>query len=155
VSFHDLLVRGLLDVLDCPKPVIARLQGSAVGGGLMLAAVCDEIIAVESAWVSLPEIKIGMPTPIGAAVLAPRASRSVLQRLVQRGERFTAQQCLALGVVDVVVSSEGLDQTVFQSATELAAIEAAAFATNKNWLNREVRANLLLANAVENSAHAQ
>jgi enoyl-CoA hydratase/carnithine racemase len=119
-----------------------------------LAAVCDEIIAVDSAWVSLPEIKIGMPTPIGAAVLAPRASRSVLQRLVQRGERLTAQQCLALGVVDVVVSAEGLDQTVSKSATELAAIEAAAFATNKNWLNREVRANLLVANTVENSAHA-
>jgi hypothetical protein len=53
-----------------------------------------------------------------------------------------------------VVSAEGLDQTVSKSATELAAIEAAAFATNKNWLNREVRANLLVANTVENSAHA-
>ena len=154
LSFHALLTRALLDILAYPKPVIARLQGPAVGGGLMLAAVCDEIIAVDSAWVSLPEIKIGMPTPIGAAVLAPRTSRSVLQRLVQRGERLTAQQCLALGVVDVVVSAEGLDQTVSKSATELAAIEAAAFATNKNWLNREVRANLLVANTVENSAHA-
>ena len=62
-SFHALLTRSLLDLLDCPKPVVARLQGPAVGGGLMLAAACDEIIAVESAWVSLPEIKIGMPTP--------------------------------------------------------------------------------------------
>jgi enoyl-CoA hydratase/carnithine racemase len=125
-----------------------------VGGGLMLAAVCDEIIAVESAWVSLPEIEIGMPTPIGAAVLAPRASRSVLQRLVQRGERFTAKECLALGVVDAVVSAEGLDQAVSKSASELASIETSAFATNKNWLNREVRANLFIANAEENSEHA-
>jgi enoyl-CoA hydratase/carnithine racemase len=125
-----------------------------VGGGLMLAAACDEIVAVESAWVSLPEIKIGMPTPIGAAVLAPRASRGMLQRLVQRGERFTAPQCLAAGLVDAVVAVDGLDQAVSCCASELAAIEASAFATNKNWLNREVRANLLLANAAENSAHA-
>ena len=152
-SFHVLLTRSLLDLLDCPKPVVARLQGPAVGGGLMLAAVCDEIIAVESAWVSLPEIKIGMPTPIGAAVLAPRASRSVLQRLVQRGERLTAKDCLAVGVVDAVVSAEGLDQAVSKSAVELASIETSAFAANKNWLNREVRANLLLANAAEDSAH--
>lgn len=152
--FHALLTRGLLDLLDCPKPVVARLQGPAVGGGLMLAAVCDEIIAVESAWVSLPEIKIGMPTPIGAAVIAPRASRSVLQRLVQRGERLTAQECLALGVVDAVVSAEDLDQAVSNSANELASIETSAFAANKNWLNRAVRANLLTANAQENSAHA-
>lgn len=154
LSFHALLTRALLDILDCPKPVIARLQGPAVGGGLMLAAACDEIVAVESAWVSLPEIKIGMPTPIGAAVLAPRASRGMLQRLVQRGERFTAPQCLAAGLVDAVVAVDGLDQAVSCCASELAAIEASAFATNKNWLNREVRANLLLANAAENSAHA-
>ncbi len=153
-SFHALLARSLLDLLDCPKPVVARLQGPAVGGGLMLAAVCDEIIAVESAWVSLPEINIGMPTPIGAAVLAPRASRSVLQRLLQRGQRFTAKECLALGVVDAVVSVEGLDEAVAKSATELAAIETSAFAVNKNWLNREVRANLLIAHVEENSAHA-
>jgi enoyl-CoA hydratase/carnithine racemase len=152
-SFHVLLTRSLLDLLDCPKPVVARLQGPAVGGGLMLAAACDEIIAVESAWVSLPEIKIGMPTPIGAAMLAPRASRSVLQRLVQRGERLTAKDCLAVGVVDAVVSAEGLDQAVSKSAVELASIETSAFAANKNWLNREVRANLLLANAAEDSAH--
>jgi enoyl-CoA hydratase/carnithine racemase len=153
-SFHALLTRSLLDLLDCPKPVVARLQGPAVGGGLMLAAACDEIIAVESAWVSLPEIKIGMPTPIGAAVLAPRASRSVLQRLLQRGERFTVKECLALGLVDALVSAEDLDQAISKSATELASIETSAFAANKNWLNREVRANLLLANAEENAAHA-
>jgi enoyl-CoA hydratase/carnithine racemase len=153
-SFHALLTRSLLDLLDCPKPVVARLQGPAVGGGLMLAAVCDEIIAVESAWVSLPEINIGMPTPIGAAVLAPRASRSVVQRLLQRGQRFTATECLSLGLVDAVVSVDGLDHAVSKSATELAAIKTSAFAANKNWLNREVRANLLIAHAEENSAHA-
>ncbi len=153
-SFHALLTRSLLDLLDCPKPVVARLQGPAVGGGLMLAAACDEIIAVDSAWVSLPEIKLGMPTPIGAAVLAPRAPRSVLQRLVQRGERLTAKECLAWGVVDAMVSVEGLNQAVAESATGLAAIERSAYATNKNWLNREVRANLLLANAAEDSAHS-
>lgn len=152
-SFHALLTRSLLDLLDCPKPVVARLQGPAVGGGLMLAAVCDEIIATESAWVSLPEVNIGMPTPIGAAVLAPRASRSALQRLLQRGQRFTATECLSLGMVDAVVSIEALDQAVSQRATELAAIAPSAFAANKNWLNREVRANLLSAHAEEHSAH--
>jgi hypothetical protein len=61
---------------------------------------------------------------------------------------------LALGVVDAVVSAEGLDQAVSKSASELASIETSAFATNKNWLNREVRANLFIANAEENSEHA-
>jgi enoyl-CoA hydratase/carnithine racemase len=73
---------------------------------------------------------------------------------LQRGERFTVKECLALGLVDALVSAEDLDQAISKSATELASIETSAFAANKNWLNREVRANLLLANAEENAAHA-
>ena len=153
MSVHALLTRALLDILDCSKPVIARLQGPAVGAGLMLAAVCDEIVASQTVWVSLPEIKIGMPTPIGAAVLAPRASRHALQRLVQRGERLTAQQCVDMGILDAVVESDELDLAVVTRASELALIDSAAFSANKNWLNREVRANLLLAHTAENAVH--
>jgi hypothetical protein len=58
-----------------------------------------------------------------------------------------------MGILDAVVASDELDLAVVTRASELALIDSAAFSANKNWLNREVRANLLLAHTAENAVH--
>ncbi len=84
----NLLMRCFLELIDFPKPVIAAVQAPAVGAGLMLAALCDEVLIADHTWVSLPEVKFDMPTPIGAAIVLARSNRSVCHRLVQLGDRL-------------------------------------------------------------------
>jgi enoyl-CoA hydratase/carnithine racemase len=79
----NLLMRCFLELIDFPKPVIAAVQAPAVGAGLMLAALCDEVLIADHTWVSLPEVKFDMPTPIGAAIMLARSNRSVASVLAQ------------------------------------------------------------------------
>lgn len=149
----NLLVRCFLELLDFPKPVIAAVQAPAVGAGLMLAAICDEVLMADHAWVSLPEVKFDMPTPIGAAVVAARANRSVCYKLVQLGERVSALECLQSGLAERLAPAQDLAQLCLQRAQLLAAIPAYAYAINKQWMNREVRTALVAAAQVAAEAH--
>ncbi len=137
-----LLMRTLTRLLDHPKPVVCAVRGKAIGGGWMLALTADEIVASDAASFSLPEIAHGMPTPIGAALLATRVHRAALHRIVQTGAAIDAAQALTLGLVDAVAAVDALASIALARARALAALDQAAFATNKRWINRQVRADL-------------
>ena len=144
----DLLERCFEDVLSCGKPVVACVQAAAVGAGLMLAALCDETVMADHTWVSLPEILFDMPTPLGAAVIAPRVNRQALHRLVQLGERINATECLSIGLATSVVPVEQLRSLATERAHALAALPAHAYAVNKAWLNQAVREQISRASAL-------
>ena len=149
----DLLVRCLLDCAEFPKPLIAMLQAPAVGAGLMLAAVCDEIVMADYTWVSLPEVKFDLPTPVGAAVMSARVNRQLQYRLVQLGQRIGAQECLSSGLVDHLATTDTLEIFCDARAQALAQIPARAFRVNKQWMNQGLRQRLLDAGQDAHTAH--
>jgi enoyl-CoA hydratase/carnithine racemase len=132
---RGLLHRTLLAALDFPKPLVAAVQAKALGAGCMLAAAADEVIASEAAQFGLPEIRIGMPTPIGFAVLAPRLGHSAAQRLVQTGDPVDAARALAMGLADEVVAPAQLAARALERARALGAHPAPAWRANKAWIN--------------------
>ena len=148
-----LLMRCFLELIDFAKPVIAMVQAPAVGAGLMLAALCDEVLIADHTWVSLPEVKFDMPTPIGAVIVSARSNRSVCHRLVQLGDRLNAGQCVSAGLVDQAVPLADLPALCAQRASVLAQIPSYGFAINKKWMNREIRQQLLAAAEVAEAAH--
>ena len=147
----DLLERCFDDVLSCSKPIVACVQAAAVGAGLMLAALCDEIVMADHTWVSLPEVLFDMPTPLGAAAIGHRVERHTLHRLVQLGERITATQCLSAGLATALAPSAQLSSVALARAQALGAIPAHAYAVNKVWLNQDLRAQLRLASQLARS----
>jgi enoyl-CoA hydratase/carnithine racemase len=149
----NLLMRCFLELIDFPKPVIAAVQAPAVGAGLMLAALCDEVLIADHTWVSLPEVKFDMPTPIGAAIVLARSNRSVCHRLVQLGDRLSAAQCVSAGLVDQAVPLTEFAALCAQRASVLAQIPSYGFAVNKKWMNREIRQQLVAAAEVAEAAH--
>lgn len=138
----SLLERCFEDILGCGKPVVACVQAAAVGAGLMLAALCDEILMAEHTWVSLPEVLFDMPTPIGAAILSTRVRHGALHRLVQLGERVSAAECLFEGLATQVVSFEQLRKVTEDRARALAKIPHHAYAINKQWMTQSTRVEL-------------
>lgn len=136
------LLRCLTDVVNCPKPVIAAVHAPAIGAGLMLACACDEIVLSKSAWVSLPESRLNLPTPIGAAIAARRFENRAIQTLVQRAEKLTAEQCLAAGFADQIVPQDEVMAVVKERLKVYAGIHSDVYAANKRWLNRDIPAVL-------------
>src|SRR6185369_851286 len=101
---------GALNTL--PVPVIGRVHGAALGGGVGLAAVCDIVVAEESAIFGFTEVKLGiLPAVISPFVLA-KIGRSAARELFLTGSRFSARRAQEIGLVHAVVSSAELDATV-------------------------------------------
>lgn len=107
-QLHELLRAVTL----APAPVIAAVRGQCLGGGFELALACDLIIAEESAQFGLPEIKLGVFPPAGAALLPVRAGAGRAAELVLTGNTWTAQQALAAGVVHRIAPAGELGSTL-------------------------------------------
>ena len=104
------------------KPVIARLQGFALGGGLELAMACHLRVASESARIGQPEINLGViPGFGGTQRLLRLAGRTAALELCLAGTPIDAARALALGIVTRVVAAEQLDAEIDALANQLAA----------------------------------
>ncbi len=96
----------------CPVPVIARMQGYTLGGGLEVAAACDLRIAAEGARFGMPETRIGIPSVIEAALLPQLIGWGRTRRLLLTGETIGTAQAEAWGLVEEVVPADGLDAAI-------------------------------------------
>lgn len=94
-----------------PAPVIVRIQGACFGGGLELAACCDLRIASIAATFAMPEVKLGIPSVIHAALL-PRLIGAHARWMILTGATIDAPTALAWGLVDSVAASDELDAAV-------------------------------------------
>ncbi len=104
------------------KPVIARLQGFALGGGMELAMACTLRIASEQARMGQPEINLGvLPGFGGTQRLVRLCGRGAALELCLLGAPIKAQRAYELGLVQQVVAADALDDTVNATATQLAA----------------------------------
>jgi methylglutaconyl-CoA hydratase len=103
------LATMLRTIYYCPKPVIARIQGDAYGGGLGLIAAADIAIASSTANFAFSEVKLGlMPAVISPFVIQAVGSRAV-RRYFVTGEKFTAQEAHRIGLVHEVATPDVLD----------------------------------------------
>lgn len=114
--------RALVRDLNLSKPVIAAINGMALGGGLELALLCDIRIAARNATFALPEVKIGsMPGSGGTQRLARIVGMGRAMHLALSGDRVGADEALAMGLVSQVVEPGELATTAMQLAERIAA----------------------------------
>lgn len=99
-------------VRDCPVPVIARIGGWTLGAGLELAAACDLRVAVDTARFGMPEVKLGLPSVVEAALLPGLVGWGRTREMLLLGETFDAAAALAMGLVDAVLPPALLDAAV-------------------------------------------
>jgi methylglutaconyl-CoA hydratase len=100
---------GLLKKIDqCPKPVIALVQGAAYGGGVGLIAACDVAVAATTAVFAFSEVKLGLiPATISPYIVAAMGARAA-RRYFLTAEKFSADEALRLGLVHELVAAEEL-----------------------------------------------
>ncbi|MBV8489107.1 MAG: enoyl-CoA hydratase/isomerase family protein [Candidatus Eremiobacteraeota bacterium] len=104
---------------NCPRPVIARIHGAALGGGAGLAACCDVVIASDETIFGFTEVKLGIiPAVISPFVLA-KIGASHARALFLTGERFGAARAKDIGLVHEVVAAGALDDAVDRVLSEL------------------------------------
>jgi len=99
-------------IRDIPVPVIARVNGYCLGGALEIAASCDLRVAVDTAKFGMPEVRVGLPSVIEAALLPRLVGWGKAMELVLTGDMITAETAQAVGLVQRVVAADGLDDAV-------------------------------------------
>ncbi|MCW2504665.1 MAG: enoyl-CoA hydratase [Actinomycetia bacterium] len=120
---------------EIPKPVIAMVQGACIAGGLMLAWVCDLIVAAEDAFFADPVLKMGIPGVEYFAhpwMLGPRLAKEVLFT----GDRFGARRAYEAGMVNRVVPRDELTASTFALAERIAAMPRFGLALAKRAVNQ-------------------
>jgi enoyl-CoA hydratase/carnithine racemase len=106
-------------IRECAKPVIAAVNGVALGAGLGLMAACDIYFASENATFGMPEINVGLAG--GASMLRTLFGRSTVRRMFFTGERLSAHDLLRRNVLEDVLPAEQLLPTAMAMAREIAA----------------------------------
>jgi enoyl-CoA hydratase len=120
---------------DIPKPSIAMVQGACVAGGLMLAWVCDLIVAAEDAFFADPVLRMGIPGVEYFAhpwVVGPRFAREMLFT----GERFGARRAYEIGMVNRIVPRAALETETLALAAKIAAMPPFGLALAKRAVNQ-------------------
>ena len=126
---------GLVEILKLmqqgPKPVVGRIAGHCMGGGVGLAAACDISIASEDANFGFTEVRIGVAPAIISVVCLPKMSRADALELFLSGERVNAKRAARAGLINDVVDMDDLDAAVSQFVLKLVAGGPKALAAAK------------------------
>jgi 2-(1,2-epoxy-1,2-dihydrophenyl)acetyl-CoA isomerase len=129
----------LLRVRTVPKPVIAAVNGPAVGIGFSLALACDLIVAARSAYFLLAFVNIGLGLDGGASMSLPaRVGHARALEMALLGERIPAEQALEWGLVNAVVPDASLTEAVGALAAKLAAGPPGSYAAIKRTVNHRL-----------------
>lgn len=99
-------------IRDLPVPVIARINGACIGAGVEIAAACDLRVAGANAVFAMPEVRLGIPSVVEAALLPMLVGWGRTRQIVLLGETFGAAEAAAWGLVERVASEGGLDGAV-------------------------------------------
>lgn len=141
------LITALHDALDAvhraPFPTIAALNGPALGAGFELALACDLRVAAEEATLGLPEVRVGVPSVIQAALLPPLVGPGRAAEMLLLGEPVTAAEALRWGLVNRVVPAAGLEHAVRDTVARLLACGPTAIRLQKRliveWRETDLR----------------
>lgn len=133
-------LQSMLMAIDaCPVPVIARVQGAALGGGMGLCAVSDVVLATTSSRFGFTETKLGIIPAVISTFVVPKIGESHARALFATGQRFDAQRAMLIGLVhEVLPDITALDARVEELLDELRAAGPTAARAAKA-LVRELR----------------
>jgi enoyl-CoA hydratase/carnithine racemase len=127
-----------------PVPTIARINGLTLGGGLEMAAACDVRIAAQSAVFGMPEVKLGIPSVIEAALLPMLIGWGRTRQILLFGENFSAHEAHSWGLVNELVADDDLDDAVGRWLDQLLSCSPGAVRLQKqlirSWEDLPVRA---------------
>jgi methylglutaconyl-CoA hydratase len=120
-----LRLRAMLDAIDsCPAPVVARVQGHALGGGCGLVACCDVVVAEPATQFAFSEVKLGIVPAVISPFALTKIGMGAARRYFVTGERFAAAEALRIGLIHEVVGD--LDGAVDRVVRELLSAGPAA-----------------------------
>ncbi len=137
-AFSDLLAM----LHDAPKPLVAVVDGRAIGGGMGLACACDWVIATERATFALPELLWGLVPAIIWPVLTDRMAAHVVRQWTVSAHARPAAEARDAGLVDTLVSSAQLDRAVARSARALRRLDPDALRRLRGWARESRRHDL-------------
>jgi enoyl-CoA hydratase len=133
-------IAGLRDLCEAvrafPAPVVARMPGWCLGGGLEVAAACDFRIAAHDARFGMPEVRVGIPSVIHAALLPRLIGWGRARWLVMTGENIDAPTALAWGLIDAMAPPDGLDAAIERTIESLLACGPEALRAQKALLRQ-------------------
>lgn len=130
-------LKSLCDAIRAfPAPIIARIQGWCLGGGLEVAASCDIRVASVDANFAMPEVRMGIPSVIHAALLPRLIGRGRASWLMLAADSITAKRALEWGLVEQVVDSSCLDAAVNELVEKLVESSARVLRVQKTLLNQ-------------------
>jgi 2-(1,2-epoxy-1,2-dihydrophenyl)acetyl-CoA isomerase len=133
----------MLAIREMPKPVVASVNGPAVGIGCSLALCCDLIVAAQSAYFLLAFVNIGLVPDGGSSLLVPsRVGMARATELSMLGERLGAEQALQWGLINRVVADERLAEQTEALAARLASGPTRSYAGAKRQLNNWLYARI-------------
>lgn len=115
-------------------PVVARLHGAVIGAGLEIAAACDLRVAARGTRFAMPEVKLGIPSVVEAALLPRLMGSGRAAWLVLTGEPIDAERAYEWGLVESLAADDELDQTLGRLVQSLLAADARALRLQKELL---------------------
>jgi len=150
-SGESLQARLMKALVNIDKPLVAAVQGAAIGGGTTMLTHCDFVYAGESAKFQMPFINLGVAPEFGSSYSIPALVGHIrASELILLGLPFDASRALELGIVTSVVSDEKLLATATETAQQLAAKPAGALRACKRLLKRSAREPIVQAIQIEN-----
>jgi 2-(1,2-epoxy-1,2-dihydrophenyl)acetyl-CoA isomerase len=142
-ELHDIYHPAIAGIRRLPKPVVAAVNGPAVGIGCSLAFACDLVMAAESAFFSLAFVNIGlMPDGGSTAFVPPAVGKARAFQMALLGERIPAAQALDWGLVNWVHPDDRLADEASTLLERLAAGPTRSYASAKQALNRSIYGDL-------------
>ena len=123
-------------IRECPVPVICRMEGYTLGGGLEVAAACDFRIAADSAAFGMPEVNVGIPSVVEAALLPRLIGWGRTSWLLLTGQNIGAQKALEWGLVETVVKPRDLGDAIERDVAAIVAAAPKAVRAQKSLMRR-------------------
>jgi enoyl-CoA hydratase len=137
VTVAKRIINGLLEL---EKPIICRLNGAAAGLGASVALMCDIVVAVDSARIGDPHVKMGLVAADGGAIIWPQlVGFARAKEMLLTGRMMSAVEGVAIGLINYAVPADELDAKVDAMADELAGGATWAIRWTKTIINLELR----------------
>jgi enoyl-CoA hydratase len=152
-EFLPALNDALLAVFDCPRPVVAAINGHAIAGGCVLACACD-VRLMSGGSIGLSELSVGVPFPNAAFEIVRHAAGPAAGELILTARLLDAAGAQARGLVHDIVAAEALLDEATARARALARIPAPVYASTKERLHQPATERIAAGGAAEARALA-
>lgn len=130
-KFFNAILDVIRTMITCKKPVVCSVKGFAAGGGAEMLLACDVVVAADSAWISFPEVALGLLPPFLVSLGVSALGHRRVRYLAMTGQRLSSHVAQLIGLVDEVVPLSDVDQTVDDILSTLSSFPAEALESIK------------------------